>query len=155
MCQRDVFSINVGDEIKIKSPIDGSEIKKIIPKFGAIISNLPFVEYNKIAKDEQAFITEIRKNVQDNTGIEFTLGKTDLYKPISCHLYPIRIGDYGPYKAVNYHRWDVCKAAILLGQKENLPVYKFLKEPLIRKFGEDWYAELELVVEEMKKQGIL
>ena len=54
---------------------------------------------------------------------------------------------------MNYHRWDVCKAAMLLGQKENLPVYKFLKEPLIRKFGEDWYAELELVVEEMKKQG--
>ena len=59
----------------------------------------------------------------------------------------------------NLKRWMqircVCKAAMLLGQKENLPVYKFLKEPLIRKFGEDWYAELELVVEEMKKQGIL
>ena len=82
-------------------------------------------------------------------------GRTNFYKPISCHLYPIRVGNYGLYKAVNYHRWDVCKAALLLGQKENLPVYKFLKEPLIRKFGEDWYAELELVVEEMKKQGIL
>ena len=42
----------------------------------------------------------------------FREGKTDFYKPISCHLYPIRIGDYGPYKAVNYHRWDVCKAAV-------------------------------------------
>ena len=89
MFQRDVFSINVGDEIKIKSPIDGSEIKKIIPKFGAIISNLPFVEYNKIAKDEQAFITEIRKNVQDNTGIEFTLGKTDLYNFIPFKLHEL------------------------------------------------------------------
>ena len=79
-------------------------------------------------------------------------GKTDFYKPVSCHLYPIRIGDYGVYKAVNYNRWDVCKAAVLLGRKEDLPVYKFLKEPLIRKFGEDWYAELELVAEEMKKQ---
>ena len=85
----------------------------------------------------------------------FREGKTTFRKPISCHLYPIRVGNYGLYKAVNYHRWDVCKAAMLLGQKENLPVYKFLKEPLIRKFGEDWYAELELVVEEMKKQGIL
>jgi len=56
---------------------------------------------------------------------------------------------------VNYNRWDVCKAAVLLGQKENIPVYKFLKEPLIRKFGEDWYAELELVAEEMKKQNML
>lgn len=82
-------------------------------------------------------------------------GKTDFYKPVSCHLYPIRVGNYGGYKAVNYNRWDVCKAAVLLGRKKNLPVYKFLKEPLIRKFGEDWYAELELVAEEMKKQNML
>ena len=71
------------------------------------------------------------------------------------HLYPIRVGNYGVYKAVNYNRWDVCKAAVLLGQKENLPVYKFLKEPLIRKFGENWYAELELVAEELQKQKML
>ena len=79
-------------------------------------------------------------------------GKTDFYKPVSCHLYPIRIGDYGPYKAVNYNRWDVCKAAVLLGKKENLPVYQFLKEPLIREFGEEWYKELVTVAEELKKQ---
>ncbi|MEG0453950.1 MAG: DUF3109 family protein, partial [Bacteroides sp.] len=73
-------------------------------------------------------------------------GKTDFYKPISCHLYPIRVGDYGPYKAVNYHRWSVCQAAVLLGKKENVAVYQFLKEPLIRKFGEAWYQELEIAV---------
>ncbi|MDR0893667.1 MAG: DUF3109 family protein [Mediterranea sp.] len=77
-------------------------------------------------------------------------GKTDFYKPISCHLYPIRVSDYGRYKAVNYHRWEACKAAVLLGQKENLPVYKFLKEPLIRKFGEAWYEELEIAAKELK-----
>ena len=82
-------------------------------------------------------------------------GKTDFYKPVSCHLYPIRIGDYGPYKAVNYNRWDVCKAAVLLGKKENLPVYQFLKESLIRKFGEEWYKELEAVAEELKKQHFI
>jgi hypothetical protein len=74
---------------------------------------------------------------------------------ISCHLYPIRIGDYGPYKAVNYHRWNVCKAAVLLGQKENLPVYKFLKEPLVRKFGEEWYKELEIAAEELQRRGMM
>ena len=67
----------------------------------------------------------------------------------------MRVGDYGPYKAVNYHSWDVCKAAVLLGQKENLPLYRFLKEPLIRKFGEAWYEELEKVAEELKEQGYL
>lgn len=89
MFQRDVFSVNVGNEIEIKSPIDGSEIKKRIPKFGAIVSNLPFVEYNKIAEDEQEFITQIRKSVKENTGIEFTLGKTDLYNYIPFKLHEL------------------------------------------------------------------
>ena len=82
-------------------------------------------------------------------------GKTNFYKPISCHLYPIRVGHYGPYKALNYHRWSVCRAAVLLGEKEDVPVYKFLKEPLTRKFGEAWYAELEIAADELKKQGYL
>lgn len=82
-------------------------------------------------------------------------GKTDFLKPVSCHLYPIRVKDFGAFKGVNYNRWDVCKAAVLLGEKENLPVYKFLKKPLIRKFGKEWYDELEIAVEELKKQGIL
>lgn len=85
----------------------------------------------------------------------YRAGKTDFYKPVSCHLYPIRVRRYNSYTAVNYHRWSVCKAALILGQKENLPVYKFLREPLIRKFGEDWYAEAELVAEELQKQGLL
>lgn len=82
-------------------------------------------------------------------------GKVDFYKPVSCHLYPIRVQNYPEFKAVNYHRWDVCKAAVLLGQKENLPVYKFLKEPLIRKFGEEWYTELEIAAEELKERGLI
>nr|WP_320036860.1 DUF3109 family protein [uncultured Bacteroides sp.] len=82
-------------------------------------------------------------------------GKVDFYKPVSCHLYPIRVQKYPEFKAVNYHRWSVCKAAVLLGEKEDVPVYKFLKEPLIRKFGEDWYTELEIAAEEMKNRGII
>ena len=82
-------------------------------------------------------------------------GKTGFLKPVSCHLYPIRVKDFGAFKGVNYNRWDVCKAAVVLGQKENLPVYKFLREPLIRKFGAEWYAELEAAVEELKRQRML
>lgn len=82
-------------------------------------------------------------------------GKVDFYKPVSCHLYPIRVQKYPEFKAVNYHRWSVCKAAVLLGEKEDVPVYKFLKEPLVRKFGEDWYTELEIAAEEMKNRGII
>lgn len=82
-------------------------------------------------------------------------GKTDFYKPISCHLYPIRVGNYGSYKSVGYHRWEICKAAVLLGEKENLPIYKFLKTPLIRKFGQAWYEQLEVAVEELKNAGYI
>lgn len=79
-------------------------------------------------------------------------GRIDFYKPVSCHLYPVRITRYDTFQAVNYHRWEVCKAAELLGKKEKLPVYKFLKAPLIRKFGEAWYKDLEVCAEEWLKQ---
>lgn len=82
-------------------------------------------------------------------------GKVDFYKPVSCHLYPIRVQKYPEFQAVNYHRWSVCKAAVLLGEKENVPVYKFLKEPLVRKFGEAWYAEMEIAATELDERGLI
>lgn len=71
-------------------------------------------------------------------------GVIDWQKPVSCHLYPVRISKYKTYDAVNYHKWDVCKPACECGAKLNVPVYKFLKEPLIRKYGKNWYKQLEL-----------
>lgn len=70
-------------------------------------------------------------------------GKINFKKPISCHLYPIRITKYDDFDAINYHRWDICSPACELGKELQVPIYKFLKEPLIRKYGEDWYQELE------------
>lgn len=69
----------------------------------------------------------------------------DWKKPISCHLYPIRITEYKEYDAVNYHSWHICKPACECGKKLDVPVFKFLKEPLIRKYGVDWYNELDAV----------
>jgi hypothetical protein len=74
-------------------------------------------------------------------------GKTEFRKPISCHLYPIRLGKLKEYESVNYHQWHICQAACALGEALKMPVYKFLKEALIRKYGESWYAELEAVAE--------
>ncbi|GAA4466731.1 DUF3109 family protein [Nemorincola caseinilytica] len=71
-------------------------------------------------------------------------GLTDFRKPISCHLYPIRITSHPGYEAVNYEpRPVLCKPACKLGRKLKVPVYKFLKEPLIRKYGEDFYNALD------------
>ncbi len=70
-------------------------------------------------------------------------GRIAFYKPVSCHLYPVRLTRYKRFTAVNYHRWNVCACAERKGKSLRLPVYKFLKEPLIRRFGEAWYVELE------------
>lgn len=73
----------------------------------------------------------------------YRAGKIAFYKPISCHLYPVRIDKYRNFRAVNYHRWEICRAAELLGKKNGIPLYRFLREPLIRKFGVKWYEQLE------------
>ena len=72
-------------------------------------------------------------------------GKIDFKKPISCHLYPIRVtkNEQTDFEALNYDEWDICSAACKLGEKEQVPVYQFLKEPLIRKYGVDFYEELD------------
>ena len=76
-------------------------------------------------------------------------GKITYKKPISCHLYPIRIKQFdNKYTTINYDRWSICAPACDLGKSLKVPVYKFLKDPLIRKFGEDWYKQLCLEVEE-------
>ena len=74
-------------------------------------------------------------------------GKTKWMKPVSCHLYPIRISKYDEYDALNYDRWSICADACDLGKSLKVPVYKFLKEPLIRKYGQAWYDELVKEIE--------
>ena len=79
-------------------------------------------------------------------------GKTNFVKPISCSLYPIRAKHFdNGMVGLNYHQWDVCHDAVTLGKQLNMPVYRFLKEPLIRCFGEEWYAELETLAEEINQ----
>jgi len=70
-------------------------------------------------------------------------GAIDFRKPISCHLYPIRITKYENYDAVNFDRWEICSPACRLGDVMKVPLYKFLEIPLIRKYGAAWYAKLK------------
>ncbi len=75
-------------------------------------------------------------------------GKINFQKPISCHLYPVRISKHKDYDAVNYSHWHICDDACVLGEHLKVPVYKFVKEALVRKYGEEWYAALEKLIEE-------
>ena len=81
----------------------------------------------------------------------YNQGATDWKKPVSCHLYPIRVKEYSEFSAINYERWDICDPACLLGKELQVPIYKFVKEALIRKFGEDWYLELEKVAKDFHR----
>ena len=86
----------------------------------------------------------------------YRAGKSHFCKPISCALYPIREKKLGDgLVGLNYNRWSVCKMAIAKGIQENLLLYQFLRDPLIRRFGEAWYQELLDMVDELKKQGYL
>jgi len=79
-------------------------------------------------------------------------GRVAMRKPISCYLYPLRITEYHSFTAVNYHRWKICRPAEALGRKLGLRLYQFLKEPLIQRFGKEWYDELCLACESYLEQ---
>ena len=100
-----------------------------------------------------AFMTMTSAGISQ-CGIELAWreGKIPFRKPISCHLYPIRVSKSKAMgtEMLNYDRWDICTAACALGKKEKVPVYQFLKEALIRAYGEDFYEELDAAAQFMK-----
>jgi hypothetical protein len=106
---------------------------------------LPTGECNFSLRDEAGML---------KCGIEqaYRDGKASIQKPLSCHLYPIRISNVGEFEALNYHRWDICKPACKLGEEHQVAVYQFLKEPLIRKFGADWHNELDEIAKQWKAE---
>jgi hypothetical protein len=106
---------------------------------------LPTGECNFSLRDEAGML---------KCGIEqaYRDGKASIQKPLSCHLYPIRISNVGEFEALNYHRWDICKPACKLGEEHQVAVYQFLKEPLTRKFGADWYNELDEIAKQWKAE---
>lgn len=74
-------------------------------------------------------------------------GLIDFPKPISCYLYPVRLEVYDTFTAVNVHRWECCRGAEICGKERGIPVYRYLKNSLIRRFGAEWYAELSSAAE--------
>ncbi len=104
-----------------------------------------------IAGKECAYTVFDAKGVA-KCGIEeaFNQGATSWRKPVSCHLYPVRVTEYTSLTAVNYHKWQLCDPACELGNQLQVPVYRFVRDALIRKFGEEWYAELEEVARQYR-----
>ncbi len=84
--------------------------------------------------------------------LAYILKLTNFKKPLSCHLYPVRITKYKDFEAVNYHQWDICKPAITEGENIDISLTDFLKDPLIRKFGNEWYDKLKIAEIEVIKR---
>lgn len=108
------------------------------------ISDKGEIETTLIDKKDCAYVIFDKKNIA-KCGIEeaYNQGIINWKKPVSCHLYPVRVLEFSTFTTVNYHHWDICNPACDLGKELKVPVYKFVKEALIRKFGEAWYLELE------------
>ncbi len=149
------------------APLEDSELeimKAVYPKVAPLLSrqgNDAIREQGPYIKDHEGDYStptiggkECAYAIYENgilkCGIEkaYEMGKIDFQKPISCHLYPVRIRSYSEFDAVNYDRWQICSPACALGESLKIPLYQFLKEPLIRKYGRAWFEALESAVTE-------
>ena len=102
--------------------------------------------------NECAYVVFDGKNTA-KCGIEeaYNAGVIEYQKPISCHLYPIRLQQYNTFTAVNYHQWDICSEACTLGSSLKVKVIDFLETPLKRKFGEMWFKKAKEIQNELRK----
>ena len=120
------------------------EAQDLIKKQG-----IAYIDYDgelvtSIIKGRECVFTYLDENGVYKCAIDkaYREGRISVQKPISCHLYPIRLQKFTDFTALNYNKWSVCKSALKLGKKEGVEIFHFLKEPLIRKFGQAWYDEV-------------
>jgi hypothetical protein len=154
------------------APLDKSELKEI-EKYYPIVKPLLQERALKSIEEQGLYVKDdegdwVTPLINGNEECAFTIfengiakcsfekayydGQIPWKKPISCHLYPVRIKKLKNYDALNYDRWDVCAPACKLGKSLKVPVYQFLKESLTRKYGEEWYKELTLAAEMWKEE---
>ena len=136
---------------QVKPYLRPEGIKAIEEQGTHIVSDFDELETPLIDGKDCAYVIFDGKTALCGIEQAYNEGKVSWKKPISCHLYPIRVKEYSDFAAVNYHKWHICSDACSLGEELGVPVYKFVKEALIRKFGEQWYEELEKVAEELNK----
>ncbi len=136
---------------KIK-PFLRNEGIKAIEKNGKYYIDSEHDYVTTLVNEKECAYAVFEENGTASCGIEkaFLAGKSSFRKPLSCWLYPVRTKKIQNLTAVNYDVWDICKTAVINGEKLGIPVYKFLKEPLIQKFGKEWYEQLKYYAENIK-----
>lgn len=144
------------------APISEDERRKLEEVLPAVIDDLLPAARREIEENGVAYVDcegDLVTSIVDGRNCVFTTygpggmcmcalekawreGRIDFMKPMSCHLYPVRIREYDGFTAVNFHRWKICKCAEILGRKNGIRAYRFLEGPLVRRFGREWYDEL-------------
>ncbi|MFN5317843.1 MAG: DUF3109 family protein [Bacteroidia bacterium] len=137
--------LNVLEEIQaLVRPFLPASGKAALEKEGAWVIDSDGDYVTPLVEGKHCAYTVFSEDGKAHCGIELAwkAGKTTFQKPLSCHLYPIRVQKLADTEALNYHTWSICKPACTCGSKLRVPLYKFLKEPLIRAYGAAWYAML-------------
>jgi hypothetical protein len=106
-----------------------------------------------VGREECAYVVFEQGIARCSIEKAFESGSVSFQKPVSCHLYPIRVSKLNNAVALNYHRWSICEPARILGRKEGMPVFRFLKDPITRVYGAAFYDELENVYRELVQNG--
>lgn len=134
-------------------PFLRSEGIKAIEENGLFYIDKEYDYVTTLVNNKECAYAVFEKNGTASCGIEkaFFAGKSNLRKPISCWLYPVRTKKIKNLTAVNYDVWEICQSAEIQGKKLGIKVYEFLKDPLIKKFGEEWYKQLKYYAERFKK----
>ena len=127
---------------------------EVIEKQGVFYMDEDNEPVTSLVKNGACTFVYFDKNNSTKCSIEkaHSEGKLDFKKPISCHLYPLRVTKLRNYEAVNFNQWDICSDACTLGTELNVKVYKFLKEPIIRKWGERFFTELIQIDKEIERE---
>ena len=126
--------------------------KDAIERQGVVVEDSDGDDVTPLVNGKECAYTVFNDQGVASCGIEkaYEAGATTFRKPVSCHLYPVRIGKLRSGQlTANYHKWKICDPACTLGKKLQVPIYKFVQDALIRKFGHEWYTMLDTAV----KQG--
>ena len=152
----DKDELSVLDEIfpKIKKYLRPEGVKAIEEQGTWMIDNYDGGYVTTLVNGSECAYVILDEKGITKCGIEkaYENGAISWKKPISCHLYPIRISHYKTFSAFNYHKWEICKDACTLGNELQVRIYQFLKEPLIRKYGEEFYQSLCEAAEQWEKE---
>lgn len=129
-------------------PFISAEAKEVIKNQGVVYTDPDGEHLTSLSPSDECVFAYKKDGVwQCALESAYLAGKSAIRKPISCYLYPVRVKKHKKFTAVEYHQWSICKCACENGKRLKVPVYKFLREPLIAAFGAEWYSELCLAAQ--------